>query len=587
MRARAALSLVASIAVGLVAICAVRPSSASGAPARRPSTSSSLLATVQSTSSFLSGDSKTNCVEPDSNLTDLAMLSSLVGTTYNCVLLFNDAKPDWQTWTNVWWASPPSSGSNWLGWLAGEPGRRLIISQPMVPNDVPSNWAQLGADGEYDSYATDLAENLVKEGMGNSIIRLGWEANDPSNPENALPTDPNEYGDWATYWANIVTSMRAVPGADFQFDWTINQYYQPIPLQEWYPGDDYVNIIGIDAYDSGVYQSGLTPEQRWQQLYEEPDGLAAVAAFAAEHGKPLSIPEWGLATTAVGGAGDDPAYTQGLGSFIADNDVEYNSYFYSAEPDNLVYLPDAPQSLSAYQSYFPNITTPTLSSSGSSGSSGLTSTSTTTTTTAATSAVGTTSSPTPSPSVQPSSGGAGTGAVALPSGAASSGGSALEPAGQSGAVPSTSSSASSGPMPATATAVASQSPRGKDASEPAKSTSAKSTSAKSKSAKSKQVKSKAVKSKAATRKSDVAGGPEGTKSCQARHASQRSKAGAPRAAGSTRKAGLESGKKSSGKGTQRCRPVSISQAVRHKGRPTRRPQQRHDAAHLARASRAK
>jgi hypothetical protein len=80
-----------------------------------------------------------------------------------------------------------------------------------------------------------------------------------------------------------------------------------------------------------------------------------VAAFAAEHGKPLSIPEWGLATTAVGGAGDDPAYVQGLGAFIATHEVEFNSYFYSATPENLVYLTNAPKSLAAYQDYFPGI----------------------------------------------------------------------------------------------------------------------------------------------------------------------------------------------------------------------------------------
>ncbi len=347
-----ALPLATSIAGMVVAL-----PPASGSPAPSSIQSPSLRATPEAPGSLLSGDSKTNCVYPDSNLTDLAMLGSLVGTTYNCVLLFNDAKPDWQTWVNVWWASPPSPDSAWLSWLHAGPGRRLVISQPMVPNDAPSDWAVLGAEGAYDSYATQLASNLVAEGMGNSVIRLGWEANNPTNYENALPGDPSEYADWARYWDNIVTAMRAVPGAAFQFDWTVNQYYQPIPLEDWYPGSSYVDIIGIDAYDSGIYEGGLTSEQRWQQLYDQPDGLGAVAAFAAAHGKPLSVPEWGLASPRVGGAGDDPTYVQGLGSFIANHDVEYNSYFYSysVAPDNLVYLPDAPQSLIAYQGSFPGI----------------------------------------------------------------------------------------------------------------------------------------------------------------------------------------------------------------------------------------
>jgi len=329
--------------------------------------SAASMAQAAQAAPLLSGDSKTNCVYPASSIADLAMLSRLAGTTYDCVLLFNDDKPDWQAWTNVWWAHPPSPDSDWLAWLAAAPGRRLVISQPMVPDDAPPNWPQLGAEGAYDAYATQLAENLVNEGMGSSVVRLGWEANDPSNPENELPTDPSEYRDWAAYWANIVRAMRAVPGADFQFDWTVNQYYRPVPLSDWYPGDDVVDIVGVDAYDSGIYQSGLSAQQRWQDLVNEQDGLAAVAAFAAQHAKPLSIPEWGLASPSVGGAGDDPAYVEGLGNFIADNDVEYNSYFYSDAPDNLVHLPDAPESLAAYRGYFPGI----------SGAGALTSTSTT------------------------------------------------------------------------------------------------------------------------------------------------------------------------------------------------------------------
>ena len=333
----------------------------SGAPATitfAPLTPPGSQGSTTAATAVLSSDAKANCVEPDMNTTDLAMLDSLVGTTYNCVLLFNDAKPSWSTWENVWWANP-TSDTNWNAWLHAEPGRQLIISQPMVPSSAPSNWAVLGAAGDYNGYAVALAQNLVAEGLGSTIIRLGWEANYPANYENALPSNSAQYHDWAVYWDNIVTAMKSVPGANFQFDWTINQYYQPIPLQDWYPGNAYVNIIGIDAYDSGVYTTGLTAAQRWQDLYNEPDGLAAVAAFAKAQGKPLSIPEWGLATTSVGGAGDDPTYVEGLGNFIATHEVEFNSYFYSysasSTSDNLVYLTDAPLSLSAYQQYFPGL----------------------------------------------------------------------------------------------------------------------------------------------------------------------------------------------------------------------------------------
>ena len=52
---------------------------------------------------------------------------------------------------------------------------------------------------------------------------------------------------------------------------------------DWYPGDDDVDWIGVDAYldpaNAGSYISG-------------PGGLDAVAAFAAQEGKPAMLAEW-------------------------------------------------------------------------------------------------------------------------------------------------------------------------------------------------------------------------------------------------------------------------------------------------------
>ena len=252
---------------------------------------------------------------------------------------------------NVWWAHPPSPDMNWIQWKTAVPMVAGLSLATMVPDAAPSDWRVLGAEGAYDGYATQLATNLVSEGLGDSIIRLGWEANDiPSEADNSLGTDPTQYGDWAEYWANIVTAMRAVPGADFLFDWTVNEYYEPIPFDEWYPGNNVVDIIGMDAYDSGIDQTDLTPDERWQQLYNEPDGLSALAAFAAANGKPMSIAEWGVVPVgARGGAGDDPTYVEGIASFIDNHDFIYNSYFYQPAETDVIPLTDAPLSLAVYR----------------------------------------------------------------------------------------------------------------------------------------------------------------------------------------------------------------------------------------------
>ena len=337
----------ALVAKRLLALVAVALSASALLPSVAP-------AQAASPPNIFSVDSKTPCIYSATRISLMGSFSKLTGKNIDCMLVFNNARPTWQWWQLLWVAHPPHPGMNVVGWVHAVPGRRLIISQPMVPDDVPADWRQLGAEGAYDGYAKQFAKNLISLGLGDSVIRLGWEANLQSDVETALGNTPADWKAWARYWANIVRSMRSVRGADFIFDWTINQYMEPVPLSEWYPGNNVVNVIGIDAYDVTTSTTQLTPEQRWQELVSLPDGLDAVASFAAAHHKPLSLPEWGLVAPAEGGAGDDPAYTKGLAHWVADHDVMFESYFYEPGDAGLVMLPSAPRSLQVYRHDFPN-----------------------------------------------------------------------------------------------------------------------------------------------------------------------------------------------------------------------------------------
>jgi beta-mannanase len=152
---------------------------------------------------------------------------------------------------------------------------------------------------------------------------------------------------WAQFWRRTVQAMRSVPGAHFQFDWTINAAVRPIPLSDFYPGNDYVDIVGIDAYDQGV----TAGQPRWQTIYTRPEGIADVLSFANGHGKPLSIPEWGLSAPGLGsGGGDDPSYVNGIGALVRDNNVAYQSYFFTDQFATQLLLDS--RSLRAYRGFF-------------------------------------------------------------------------------------------------------------------------------------------------------------------------------------------------------------------------------------------
>jgi hypothetical protein len=94
-----------------------------------------------------------------------------------------------------------------------------------------------------------------------------------------------------------------------------------------YPGNAYVNVIGLDAYDQS-WATPQTPANAWNQT-TLPD-LAAAQSFAAAQGKPLALCEWGVAIRTDGhGLGDDPLYIDDMVSWMQSpaNNVLYESYF--------------------------------------------------------------------------------------------------------------------------------------------------------------------------------------------------------------------------------------------------------------------
>lgn len=293
-------------------------------------------------------DTKTVCLHTAGSVNDLASFSKLTGSPVNCVVLYNDANPTWADWVDPWFTT--ANDTDWTNWLKADPARRVVVTQEMVPQDVPADWRVLGAEGAYDGYARQLAANLVAAGMGNAVIRLGHEMNG-NWYHDSLGDNPAQFGDWATYWARIVRAMRSVKGAHFLFDWNVNAGYRDIPLSSFYPGNDVVDIIGIDIYDAGMPGNPGNEAARWKSLDTEPEGLAQIAAFARAHGKPLSFPEWGLLSAASGGAGDDPAYVQGIIDAIKNNDVVYQSYF-DTSTGGVLLLEQAPQALRLWEKYF-------------------------------------------------------------------------------------------------------------------------------------------------------------------------------------------------------------------------------------------
>jgi len=223
-------------------------------------------------------------------------------------------------------------------------GYRMIWCVPMIPKSGGASLAE-GATGAYNDHYRTLAQHLVAAGMGDSYLRLGWEFNQSTFAWYAAghPTD------FVAYWRQIVTTMRAVPGANFVFVWNPSRGDNGQKdkamgnYADYYPGDSYVDIIGMDVYDT-AWNRYPGEAAEFQTILTQTWGLDWLARIGAEHKKPLAIPELGLGAfgpsagngrpfTGSGniGGGDDPAFINDMFNWIAQHNVAFVTYWDSQE----------------------------------------------------------------------------------------------------------------------------------------------------------------------------------------------------------------------------------------------------------------
>lgn len=150
-------------------------------------------------------------------------------------------------------------------------------------------------DGEYDSFLKNYADTVAEFGHP-LLFRLGNEMN----------------GDWCPY-SSYNTSKDTVIFKEFYkyiyriFEeagannviWVWNPNGKSFPDFEWndanmyYPGDEYVDVVGLTAYNTGTYYPGET----WTEFDAMYDPL--YAEYMRLYDKPMMITEF--ASSSVGG----------------------------------------------------------------------------------------------------------------------------------------------------------------------------------------------------------------------------------------------------------------------------------------------
>jgi hypothetical protein len=229
----------------------------------------------------------------------------------------------------------------------------VAFTEPMLPEGVAGVTIQACAAGSYNSYWRQFGTNISVYGLGNSIVRLGWEFN--GNWYIWAATNPAA---WVQCWQQIVTSARATaPG--LQWDWNVNRGASAGLADPTlaYPGDAYVNSVGVDTYDMWP---AATTASGWNSQLNGTQGLMYWLNFAKAHGKQFAVPEWGNilpGTTAPGSnaGGDDPAYVNDMiGFFQAHSAIlSWESNFQGPSTGGVYGSgSQVPGSSVAYQAYF-------------------------------------------------------------------------------------------------------------------------------------------------------------------------------------------------------------------------------------------
>ncbi len=235
--------------------------------------------------------------------------------------------------SNDGWTGMDGAGGS-LNWMTGPwkgTGYRLSLGVPMIPTisgGTAAGTLAQGATGAYDSYFVTLAQTLVAGGQANAYLRIGWEFDGSWTTWNA--TTASAEASYAAYFQQIVTAMRSVSGEDFQFVWNPDATAfteSGYSVEAAYPGNAYVDVIGLDAYDQS-WATPQTPTNAWSSTLLP--ALTAAQKFASSEGKPVALTEWGVIIRSDGhGLGDDPYYVKQMISWMktASNSVAFESYF--------------------------------------------------------------------------------------------------------------------------------------------------------------------------------------------------------------------------------------------------------------------
>ena len=183
------------------------------------------------------------------------------------------------------------------GWLysqdfLGAAGKPVNISMPMAPDSAGVAEYQSIARGEHRGDHQSWARTILDAAPDDNspiYVRSTWEVPGEWFPWSGVATSDTEAFKGA--WRQFSDAFHDV-SSRFKMVWDFNADRGPV--EQFYPGDEAVDVISTDPYWNSDFQGG-EPNAAWAKTtsgYSR--GLDWMAEFAAQHNKPMAISEWGV-----------------------------------------------------------------------------------------------------------------------------------------------------------------------------------------------------------------------------------------------------------------------------------------------------
>jgi len=230
---------------------------------------------------------------------------------------------------------------SWLESVWRHIDRRVFWSIPLIPKSGAT--LDAAAAGAYNNHYLAAAEVLAsfRPSDEHIFVRTGWEFNGGWYHWSAI-NNPTAY---IQAYRQFVNTFRSV-SKRFVFEWTVNLSDGGMNPADAYPGDAYVDIVGMDFYWNTTWDP-TDPTAAWNQKVNAKYGLQWHQNFAAQHNKATAYSEWGVMSNAAG------PYIAKAQAWFAAHHVTYQTYWNSNSTFNgMLSTSQYPQAGAAYKDNF-------------------------------------------------------------------------------------------------------------------------------------------------------------------------------------------------------------------------------------------